>query len=99
MVTYTTQEKYAVINILIQIIEADTIIHEKEIEYMNQILSELSITLRDIEYIEELDTSHCINIVKNMAQDKKDYAVNMFRTMISIDNRIDPRELAVINDL
>ena len=56
MVTYTTQEKYAVINILIQIIEADTIIHEKEIEYMNQILSELSITPRDIEYIEELLT-------------------------------------------
>ena len=82
-----------------QIIEADIIIHDKEVEYMNSVMKELTLTTQDIEYIEELELSYCMDIVKNMQQEQKAEAIEMFRTMILIDDRIDPREVAVIDGL
>lgn len=99
MKTYTLEQKYAIAYILIQIIEADTIIHDKEVEYMNSVMKELTLTTQDIEYIEELELSYCMDIVKNMQQEQKAEAIEMFRAMISIDGRIDPREVAVIDGL
>ncbi len=99
MKTYTLEQKYAIAYILMQIIEADTIIHDKEVEYMNSVMKELTLTTQDIEYIEELELSYCMDIVKNMQQEQKAEAIEMFRAMISIDGRIDPREVAVIDGL
>lgn len=82
-----------------QIIEADTIIHDREIEYMNSILKQLAFTTQDIEYLENLELSYCMDIVKDMQQEQKNEVIEMFRTMISIDGRIDPREVAVIENL
>ena len=96
---YTKKQKYAIAYILMQIIEADTIIHDKEIEYMNSILKQFAFTTQDVEYIEELELSYCMDIVKEMQQEQKNAAIEMFRTMISIDGRIDPREVAVIDGL
>lgn len=96
---YTKKQKYAIAYILMQIIEADTIIHDKEVEYMNSVMKELTLTTQDIEYIEELELSYCMDIVKNMQQEQKAEAIEMFRAMISIDGRIDPREVAVIDGL
>ena len=96
---YTKKQKYAIAYILMQIIEADTIIHDKEIEYMNSILKQLAFTTQDIEYLENLELSYCMDIVKDMQQEQKNEVIEMFRTMISIDGRIDPREVAVIENL
>ena len=66
---------------------------------MNSVMKELTLTTQDIEYIEELELSYCMDIVKNMQQEQKAEAIEMFRAMISIDGRIDPREVAVIDGL
>ncbi|MBR6655488.1 MAG: hypothetical protein IKL20_02645 [Alistipes sp.] len=99
MYRYTHKQKYAIAYILMQIIEADTIIHDREIEYMNSILKQLAFTTQDIEYLENLELSYCMDIVKDMQQEQKNEVIEMFRTMISIDGRIDPREVAVIENL
>ena len=99
MYRYTQKQKYAIAYILMQIIEADTIIHDREIEYMNSILKQLAFTTQDIEYLENLELSYCMDIVKDMQQEQKNEVIEMFRTMISIDGRIDPREVAVIENL
>ena len=55
MQNYTLSEKYAIINILSAIMEADTIIHPKEIEYMNSIMESLHIVVSDLDHMEMRD--------------------------------------------
>ena len=99
MQRYTLEQKYAVISILTQIMEADTMIHPNEVEYMNSIFGELNITMQDFELADSLDIASCLDIVRAMPPELKECTVDIFRTMISIDGNIDPREVAVINSL
>ena len=99
MSTYTLNQKYAIISILTQIMEADSIIHPKEIEYMNSIYKRLMINAEDLELMDNHDFSTCIQTIKDMPMELKNDAINIFYTMISIDGNIDPREVEIINSL
>ena len=99
MSTYTLNQKYAIISILTQIMEADSIIHPKEIEYMNSIYKRLMINTEDLELMDNHDLSTCIQTIKDMPMELKNDAINIFHTMISIDGNIDPREVEIINSL
>lgn len=79
--------------------EADTIIHPKEIEYINSIYKQLQITVLDYEIMDNMEPSTCIQIIKEMPVEQKDSAIEIFRTMMAIDGNIDPREVAIINSL
>ena len=48
MNTLTKNEKYAIVNILSQIMKADGIIHPKEEEFMDKVYSDLGITDLDL---------------------------------------------------
>ena len=43
---FSDNEKYAIVNMLTMIMEADTVIHPKEIEYMVSILKDFFIILK-----------------------------------------------------
>ena len=65
MNSFTTIEKYAIVKVLSHIMKADGIVHHKEEEYMDQIYSDFSITIHDIEDISNIDD---IQIVMNTMQ-------------------------------
>jgi hypothetical protein len=69
---FTKAEKYAIINILTAIMEADCIIHPKEIEFMDSIFKSFCISAKDNEHMENLDVYGSINIINNMSKDKKE---------------------------
>ena len=96
---YTQKQKYAIAYILMQIIEADAIVHPKEIEYFNSIMKEFAISTEESELIESLEYHTAIQIIKNIESTEKNNALEMFKTMISIDGNIDPREVAIIDKL
>ena len=50
MIQLTIIEKFAIVTILSQIMNADGIIHPKEEEYMDKVYAELGITISDIRY-------------------------------------------------
>lgn len=97
--TLSQSEKYAIINILTMIMEADTIIHPKEIEYMDSILADFAITVDDNEHMEHMDMAMCLSIIKNMSEENQRNAKEMFITMATIDGFFDPREKKLIESL
>ena len=96
---YTKKQKYAIAYILMQIIEADTIVHPKEIEYYNSIMKEFAISAEESELIESLEYHTAIQIIKDIASEQQNIALGIFKTMMSIDGNIDPREAAIIDRL
>ena len=96
---YTKKQKYAIAYILMQIIEADAIAHPKEIEYFNSIMKDFAISTEESELIESLEYHTAIQIIKDIESKQKNNALELFRTMISIDGNNDPRETAIIDRL
>ena len=99
MQNYTLSEKYSIINILSAIMEADTIIHPKEIEYMNSIMESLQIFVSDLDHLEMKDFNLDRQTIKNMTEEKRLEALSLFQQMAEIDGFIDPREIDVINSI
>ena len=96
---YSLSEKYAIVNILSMIMEADTVIHPNEIEYMNSILSHFSITVEDHDQMDEMDLQMCKTIIRQMSEEKRCAAKEMFMHMAVVDGHIDSREIQLIEDL
>lgn len=95
----TKQERYAIINILSQIMKADGVIHPKEEEYMDKVYGELGITIDDLEDAANIEDIHAILIIGNMSVECKDYALKLFFEMAACDGYIDPNEVKVINKI
>ena len=89
---FSHSEKYAIVNILTMIMEVDTIIHPKEIEYMDSVLMDFTITADDNEHMDNMDMQMCLAVIKSMSEEKRKVAKEMFVTMATIDGFVDPRE-------
>lgn len=99
MQNYTLSEKYAIINFLSAIMEADTILHPKEIEYMNSIMESLQIVVSDLDHLEMKDNNLDKQIIQSMPKEKRVEVISLFQQMAEIDGFVDPRELDIINSL
>lgn len=99
MQNYTLSEKYAIINILSAIMEADTIIHPKEIEYMNHIMESLHIVVSDLDHMEMRDHNLDKRIIQSMSIKKRMEVISLFKQMAECDGYIDPREIDLINSI
>ncbi len=96
MQNYTLSEKYAIINILSAIMEADTIIHPKEIEYMNSVMESLQIVVSDLDHLEMKDFYFDKNTIMEMSKEKRIEVLSLFQQMAEIDGFVDSREKDVI---
>ena len=94
---FTDKEKYAIITILSLIMEADTIVHPKEIEFMNTIMRRLDIRISDLDHMEMKDLTLSKTIIQAMPLQKQKIVKEWFLTMAQVDGYIDPRETKVIN--
>lgn len=99
MNTFTTIEKYAIIKVLSHIMKADGIIHPKEEEYMDQIYSDFSITINDIEDISNIDDIQTKLIIYGMSDKNKSIAQTLFVGMAEADGIIHPKESEIINQI
>ena len=96
---FSRNERYAIVNILSMIMEADTVIHPKEIEYMDSVFVDFSITVDDNEHMYNMDMQMCLSIIRNMTTEKQKVAKDMFSIMAAIDGFVDPREKKLLNSL
>lgn len=96
---FSVNEKYAVITILMSIMEADTIIHPKEIEFMDEMMDRLNILVHDLDHMEIDDLILSKIVILAMPLDKQQVVKSWFQTMVEVDGNIDPRETEVINQI
>lgn len=96
---FTDNEKYAIIAILTSIMEADTIIHTNEIEFMDEMMEKLNIRVNDLDHMEINDLNLFKTNILAMSLNKQRIVKDWFQTMAEIDGNIDSRETDVINQI
>ena len=92
----TTIEKFAIVTILSQIMNADGIVHPKEEEYMDKVFAELGIMISDMEDITNMDDILAKSVINSMSDEKKQYTQSLFVSMAMSDGFIHPKESAII---
>ena len=96
---YTKNEQYAIVSILILIMEADGVIDPNEVKFLNNILENYNITEQELDIVNSLDFNKCCEIIKGMNKDSLGEAKNLFINMAKCDGYADPRELEIIEKL
>lgn len=96
---FSKQEKYAIISVLIKIMEADGIIDPHEVEFLDRILIDLHISEPEMEIIQEYNLGQDVAIIKQLSIEKLNAAKILFMNMAKCDGYADPRELRIINSL
>lgn len=96
---YSKQEQFAIVSILIMIMEADGIIDLNEVKFLNGVLSSFNISESELEIISSYDFNQCQKILSRLAIYELANAKLIFTEMAKCDGYTDPRELEIINRL
>ena len=96
---YSKTEQFAIVSILILIMEADGVIDPNEVKFLNHILSTFNISESELEIISSYDFNQCREILSSMGAAELTDAKSIFTEMAKCDGYADPRELEFINNL
>lgn len=97
MEEFTYTEKIAVVKVLNEILKADNITHEKEIEYMNNIVSSFGLEENHKTEVDALITLQALSTIRQMTVEKKSMVAQMMGKMIIIDKDINYNEVKLYN--
>lgn len=97
--SFTTEEKITLLQIMILIMEADSVIHPKEILFINKFMEDYSIDSKAFDHFELIDFDMLKSKFKKMPYNKQENAKQLFLGLAKCDGFTDPRELEVINYL
>ena len=75
---FTDNEKYAIIAILTSIMEADRIVHSKEIEFMDEMMEKLNIRVNDLDHMEINDLNLFKTNILTMSLNKQQIVKDWF---------------------
>lgn len=90
-------EKIAVVKILKEILYADNIVHEKEVEYMNNILQSLGLDDTCKTEVDNLMTLQALSTIRSLHSEQKCEIAKMMGKMIVIDEDINYNEVKLYN--
>ena len=98
MEVFTHRELIAVVKVLNEILKADNITHEKEIEYLNDVISSFGLDEENYKAeINSLITLQALSTIREMMVDKKAMVAQMMGKMIVIDKDINYNEVKLYN--
>ena len=89
--------KIAVIKVLKEILHADNIVHEKEVEYLNEIISSFHFDKDFQSDADNLLTLQALSIIRELSVDQKGKVAQMMGNMIVCDNDINYNEVKLYN--
>ena len=80
-----------------EILKADNIAHEKEIEYLNDVISSFGLKENYKVEVNSMITLQALSIIREMMTDKKTLVAQMMGKMIVIDKDINYNEVKLYN--
>lgn len=89
--------KLAVIKLLGEILNADKIVHEKEVGYLNEVVKSLSLDENYKEEVDALLTLEALATIRTLSVDQKREIAKMMGKMIVVDNDINYNEVKLYN--
>lgn len=96
---FSEYEKRTILHLLTMIMEADTVIHPKEVEYIKSLMKDFGLSTAEFDHMEMLDFDVLKNEFKMMDVEKQKIAKKYFVEMSKVDGFIHKNELKIINDL
>lgn len=95
--TYTYQQKIAMMRILLDIIHADGIIDARETLFFNQLKEKFEMADSDYEVVKKKNSLLALVQIKEMTPDQKQAFAYLMNKMIIVDDDIDVNEVAIYN--
>ena len=94
----THKAKIAIIKILTEILSADDIVRESELQYRNDVAESFMLKQGYETEVERCDIQQALEVVKTLSAEQKSAIAQMMGTMIVIDKDINYNEVKLYND-
>ena len=98
MKNLTYEVKIATIRILTDILNADNIVHKKEVDFLKQVVKSFEISDSYQSVCENLTTSQALSIIKELAPFQKETITSLMGKMIVVDKDINYNEVILYNE-
>ena len=95
----TSSEKRTIFHILILIMEADLVIKQEEIDFLDKVIARFGLSVAEFDHTELLDFDNLAKEFSTFSKDKKQDAKEIFLGMAACDGYVDAREKALIDKL
>ena len=90
-------EKIAVVKVLTEILNADNIVHESEVAYMNNVIQSFGLDENHKSDVDNMMTLQALSTIRELSVDQKGEIAQMMGKMIVIDNDINYNEVKLYN--
>ena len=97
MAELTYNAKLAIVKVLNEILNADNVVHEKEVKYMNEVIQDFGLGSNYEDDIETLLTLQALATIRELNVEQKEMVAKMMGKMIVIDNDINYNEVKLYN--
>lgn len=99
MTIFSLSEKRTIYQILTLIMKADFILNPAEVSFLDRVFEEFNMSIDEFDHMEDVEFEELASAFSLFSEDKKKYAKHLFMEMAECDQRVDPREIAIINKL
>lgn len=89
--------KLAVVKVLSEILNADNVVHEKEVQYMNEVIQDLGLESKYNDDLKTMMTLQALATIREMDVEQKEMVAKMMGKMIVVDNDINYNEVKLYN--
>ncbi|MBP5340776.1 MAG: TerB family tellurite resistance protein [Bacteroidales bacterium] len=96
---FSEQEKRTILQILTMIMEADAVIHPKEVEYINSLMNEFGLSSAEFDHMDMLDFDILKKEFGMMNKENQKLANEYFKNLAKIDGNIHNNEKKIIREL
>jgi len=93
----TYKAKIAVIKVLSEILHADNIVHDSEVEYMNEVIKSFNLDGNYQSDVDSLITLQALSTIRELSVEQKGKVAKMMGKMIVIDKDINYNEVKLYN--
>lgn len=93
----TYNAKIAVVKVLNEILNADSIVHENEVQYMNEVIRNFGLEGKYEDDVKSLMTLQALATIRELDVELKEMVAKMMGKMIVIDNDINYNEVKLYN--
>ncbi len=97
MEQFTYNAKIAVIKVLNEILNADNLVHENEVKYLNEVIRDFGLEVTYKEDVKGLMPLQALAIIRELNIEQKELVAKMMGKMIVIDNDINYNEVKLYN--
>lgn len=96
---FSEQEKRTILQILTLIMEADAVIHHKEVDYINSLMKNFGLSSAEFDHMDMLDFDVLKSEFGMMNKENQELAKTYFKSLARIDGNIHINEKRIINEL